>query len=90
MAARPPSVCGSTWTAGQESREPVTLTAASNDSDRVDDTITLQLFETSGTSPTTAGEMVGDALMLKVIDQHMLPEVTMGSIMVDGAGSGPA
>ena len=71
--------------AGQ-STEAITLTAASNDGDRVDDTITLQLFETSATSPTTAGEMVRDAgLTLKVVDQHKLPKVTMGSIMVDGA-----
>ena len=63
----------------------ITLTSASNDGDRVDDTITLQLFETSATSPTTAGDMVGDDVMLKVVDQHKLPKVTMGSIMVDGA-----
>ena len=65
--------------------EPITLTAASNDGDRVDDTITLRMFETAAASPTTAGDMVGDALMLKVVDQHKLPTVTMGSIMVDGA-----
>ena len=70
--------------AGQGS-EPITLTAASNDGDRVDDTITLQMFETAAASPTTAGGMVGDAVMLKVVDQHKLPMVTMGSIMVDGA-----
>ncbi len=64
----------------------VMLTSASNDGDRVDDTITLQVFETSATSPTTAGEQVGDDVMLKVLDQHKLPEVTMGpTIMVDGA-----
>ena len=70
--------------AGQSS-EPITLTAASNDGDRVDDTITLQMFETAAASPTTAGGMVGDAVMLKVVDQHKLPKVTMGAIMVDGA-----
>ena len=70
--------------AGQGS-EPITLTAASNDGDRVDDTITLQMFETAAASPTTAGGMVGDAVMLKVVDQHKLPMVTMGSIVVDGA-----
>ena len=48
-------------TAGfEDSREPITLTAASNDGDRVDDTITLQMFETAAASPTTAGMMVGD------------------------------
>ena len=66
--------------------EDITLTAASNDGDRVDDTISLQLFETSATSPTTAGDMIGDAtVMLKVVDQHKLPKVTLDSIMVDGA-----
>ena len=71
--------------AGQET-EPITLTAASNDGDRVDDTITLQVFETSATSPTTAGGIVEEAtVMLTVVDQHKLPKVTMGSIMVDGA-----
>ena len=70
--------------AGQSS-EALTLTAASNDGDRIDDTITLQMFQTSATSPTTAGEPVGDAVMLTVVDQHKLPKVTMGSIMVDGA-----
>ena len=63
----------------------VMLTSASNDGDRVDDTITLQVFETSATSPTTAGDQVGDDVMLKVEDQHKLPKVTMDSIMVDGA-----
>ena len=76
----PVGVAGAT-----ESRAPVTLTAASNDGDRVDDTITLQLFETAAASPTTAGDMVGDAVMLKVLDQHRLPTVTMGTITVDGA-----
>ena len=70
--------------AGGETAD-ITLTAASNDGDRVDDTITLQMFETSAASPTTAGDMVGDAVMLTVVDQHKLPMVTMGSIMVDGA-----
>ena len=70
--------------AGDDEAE-ITLTAASNDGDRKDDTITLQIFETSATSPTTAGDMVGDAVMLNVVDQHKLPKVTMGSIMVDGA-----
>ena len=63
----------------------IMLTSASNDGDRVDDTITLQVFETSATSPTTAGDQVGDDVMLKVVDQHKLPTVTMDSIMVDGA-----
>ena len=67
------------------SREDITLTAASNDGDRVDDTITLRMFETAAASPTTAGDMVGDDVMLKVVDQHKLPTVTMDSIMVDGA-----
>ena len=71
--------------AGEEKRDNITLTAASNDGDRVDDTITLQMFETSAASPTTAGDMIGDAIMLTVVDQHKLPKVTMGSIMVDGA-----
>ena len=66
------------------SRAAITLTAASNDGDRVNDTITLQLFETAAASPTTAGDMVGDAVMLKVVDQHKLPTVMMDSIMVDG------
>ena len=66
------------------------LTSASNDGDRVDDTITLQVFETSATSPTTAGDQVGDDVMLKVLDQHMLPKVTMDSIMVDGVKVRPA
>ena len=51
----------------------------------MDDTIILQLFETAAASPTTAGDMVGDAVMLKVLDQHRLPTVTMGTITVDGA-----
>ena len=63
----------------------VMLTSAANDGDRVDDTITLQVFETSATSPTTAGDQVGDDVMLTVVDQHKLPTVTMDSIMVDGA-----
>ena len=65
--------------------EGITLTAASNDGDRMDDTITLRMFETSAASPTTAGDPVGDAVMLTVVDQHKLPTVTMGPIMVDGA-----
>ena len=68
-----------------EMEEDITLTAASNDGDRMDDTITLRMFETSAASPTTAGDMVGDAVMLTVVDQHKLPTVTMGPIMVDGA-----
>ena len=63
----------------------VMLTSASNDGDRMDDTITLKVFETSATSPTTPGDQVGDDVMLKVVDQHKLPKVTMESIMVDGA-----
>ena len=63
----------------------VMLTSASNDGDRVDDTITLKVFETSATSPTTPGDQVVDDIMLKVVDQHKLPKVTMDSIMVDGA-----
>ena len=63
----------------------VMLTSASNDGDRVDDTITLQVFETSATSPTTAGDQVGEDIMLKVVDQHKLPAIAMGPIMVDGA-----
>ena len=68
--------------AAGQMEEDLTLTAASNDGDRVDDMITLQLFETSATSPTTAGDMVGDAVMLEVVDQHKLPDV----YMVDGDG----
>ena len=71
--------------AGQSIQPNITLTAASNDGDRVDDTITLQLFETAAASPTTAGDMVGDDVMLTVVDQHKLPTVTMGPITVDGA-----
>ena len=72
--------------AAGDDREPITLTAASNDGDRMDDTITLQVFETSAVSPTTAGDIVDDAtVMLTVVDQHKLPTVTMGPIMVDGA-----
>ena len=71
--------------AGVDEIEDIALTAASNDGDRVDDTITLQMFETSAASPTTAGDMIGDAVMLTVVDQHKLPTITMGPIMVDGA-----
>ena len=60
--------------AGQE-EEDLTLTSASNDSDRMDDTITLTMFETSAASPTTAGDMVGDAVTLTVVDQHKLPKL---------------
>ena len=71
--------------AGQEN-QPITLTAASNDGDRVDDTLTLQMFETSATSPTTAGGMVGEAVVLTVVDQHKVPtEVKIEKIEVDGA-----
>ena len=71
--------------AGESKRDDITLTAASNDGDRVDDNIVLQLFETSAANPTTAGTKVGEAVMLKVVDQHRLPTVTLGPIMVDGA-----
>ena len=64
----------------------IILTPAPNDGDRVNDTITLQLFETDADSPTTAGAMVGKDVMLKVVDQHKLPKVTMmDTITVDGA-----
>ena len=67
-------------------REAITLTASSNDGDRKDDTITLQVFETSADSPTTAVDIVEDAtVMLTVVDQHKLPKVKMEPIMVDGA-----
>ena len=72
--------------AGSEGEPAIILTPAPNDGDRVDDTITLQLLETDADSPTTAGEQVGDDVMLKVVDQHRLPKVTMApTIMVDGA-----
>ncbi len=71
--------------AAGDTGEPLMLTSAANDGDRVDDTITLEVFETSATSPTTAGMKVSDDVMLMVLDQHKLPKVTMGTIMVDGA-----
>ena len=71
-----------------EGEAAIALTAASNDGDRVDDTITLQVLETSATSPTTVGDQVGEDVMLKVVDQHKLPTVTLDSIMVDAADVG--
>ena len=72
--------------AAGDSMETVMLTSAANDGDRVDDTITMQVFQTSEKSPTTAGEKVGEDVVLTVLDQHKLPKVTMepGAITVDG------
>ena len=62
--------------------EELTLTAAQNDGDRVDDTITLQLFKANAAG--VKGDQLGDDIVLMVLDRHMLPTVTRGAIMVDG------
>ena len=62
--------------------ESLELTAVQNDGDRVDDTITLQLFKASAAG--VKGAQLGDDIVLTVLDRHMLPTVTRGAIMVDG------
>ena len=66
-----------------EGAKPISLTTAANDGDRVDDTITLKMHETSATSTTAVGAQIGDDVMLTVVDQHKLPKVSLGTIMVD-------
>ena len=60
------------------SEEPIRLIAASNDGDRVDDTITLRMFETSTVSGL--GEQLVPDIVLTVADQHKLPKVSLGTI----------
>ena len=66
------------------SSETIVLTPAANDGDRVDDTITLQLFEASAANVNVAGAQLGDDIVLTVLDQHKLPTVSLDSIEVDG------
>ena len=61
--------------------EQLTLTAVQNDGDRVDDTITLQLFKADAAG--VKGDQLGDDIVLTVLDRHMLPTVTRGAIMVE-------
>ena len=62
--------------------EELTLTPVQNDGDRVDDTITLQLFMANAAG-VKQGEPLDD-IVLTVRDRHMLPTVTRGAIMVEG------
>ena len=62
--------------------EELKLTPVQNDGDRVNDTITLQLFKASAAG--VKGAQLGDDVVLTVLDRHKLPTVTRGSIMVDG------
>ena len=62
--------------------ERLTLTPVQNDGDRVDDTITLQLFKANAAG--VKGVQLGDDIELMVLDRHKLPTVTRGAIMVDG------
>ena len=62
--------------------EALALTPVQNDNDRVDDTITLQLFKANAAG--VKGVQLGDDIMLTVLDRHMLPTVTRGAIMVEG------
>ncbi len=62
--------------------ESLELAAAQNDGDRMDDTITLQLFMADAAG--VKGKQLGDDIVLTVLDRHMLPTVTRGAIMVDG------
>ena len=61
----------------------LTLTPVQNDGDRMDDTITLQLFKANAAG--VKGDQLGDDIVLMVLDRHMLPTVTRGAIMVDGS-----
>ena len=63
--------------------ESLTLTPVQNDGDRVDDTVTLQLFMADASG--TKGTQLGDDIVLTVLDRHKLPTVTLGAIKVDGA-----
>ena len=63
--------------------EGLSLTPVQNDGDRVDDTITLQLFE--ATAAGVKGTQLGDDIVLTALDRHKLPTVTRGAIMVDGS-----
>ena len=65
--------------------EELKLTPVQNDGDRMDDTITLQLFKANAAG--VKGAQLGDDIVLTVTDRHMLPMVTRGSIMVDGAAA---
>ena len=64
------------------SGEGLTLTPVQNDGDRVDDTITLQLFKANAAG--VKGTQLGDDIVLTALDRHKLPTVTRGAIMVEG------
>ena len=63
--------------------EELTLTPVQNDGDRVDDTITLQLFMADAAG--VKGRQLGEDIVLTVLDRHMLPTVSLGTIMVEGS-----
>ena len=69
---------------GADQTRSITLTSEMNDGDRVDDTITLRLFDSTAPSATATGEQLSDDVVLMVVDQHKLPKVSIGSIKVDG------
>ena len=63
--------------------EELQLTPVQNDGDRVDDTITLQLFMADAAG--AKGKQLGEDIVLTVLDRHMLPTVSLGTIMVEGS-----
>ena len=78
-----PSQIGTRVSLSEGSRgEDLKLTPVQNDGDRVDDTITLQLFKANAAG--VKGTQLGDDVVLTVLDRHKLPTVSRGSIMVDG------